>query len=365
MSKVNLGTKYSEHVFSVIGLILCRHGLDHKLRQITNWLGDTTVAICDLSQFMIKAVTAQTESNNTENVFCVGLLGRVPMFTFDMNMKTYIFANSGVIWLAYLFVCMHISYKAHNRCTQETFLTGSDVDVNILSAFMSIPSGTIDIILKSCILNRHKLRQSQIATLPSQFVICRNLLSKPWQRKLSPTTRKTCSGYLGEYPGSLLTWIWKVVFFSHFGVISLVYMFICRFISNKAHNRCTQETFLKGSDVDVNMFSALRSIPSVSMKSIWEVVFGTVTNCNSHKCDNSGIPAVAIYDLSQFVIKAVTAQTESNNTENVFWVLGRVPRFTFDMNMKSCIFTHFGAISLVYMFVCMYISYKAHNRCTQ
>ena len=86
----------------------------------------------------------------------------------------------------------------------------------------------------------------------------------------------------------------------------------------------------------------------------------TVTNC-----DISGIPAVAICDLSQFVIKALMWQIDSNNTENVFWVLGRVPRFTFDMNMKSCIFTHFGVISLVYLFVCMYISYKAHNRCTQ
>ena len=86
----------------------------------------------------------------------------------------------------------------------------------------------------------------------------------------------------------------------------------------------------------------------------------TITNC-----DNSGIPAVAICDLSQFVIKAVTAQTESNNTENAFWVLGRVPRFTFDMNMKNCIFTHIGVILQVYMFMCMYISYRAYNRCTQ
>ena len=86
----------------------------------------------------------------------------------------------------------------------------------------------------------------------------------------------------------------------------------------------------------------------------------TVTNC-----DNSGIPAVAICDLSQFVIKAVTAQTESNNTESVFWVLGRVPRFTFHMNMKNCIFAHFGVMSLVYMFMCMFVSCKAHNRCTQ
>ena len=174
-----------------------------QIATVTNC--DTTVASCDLSQFVIKAVTAQTESNNTENVFCV--LGRVPMFTFDMNMKTDIFAHSSVISLVYLFVCMHISYKAHNRCTKETFLIGSDVDVNNFSALRSIPSGTIDISLKSCVLNRHKLPQSQIATLPSQFVICRNLWSKPWRHKLSPITPKTCSGYLREYTGSLLTLI--------------------------------------------------------------------------------------------------------------------------------------------------------------
>ena len=37
--------KYPEHVFSVIGLSLCRHGLDHKLRQITNC--DDSVVIGD------------------------------------------------------------------------------------------------------------------------------------------------------------------------------------------------------------------------------------------------------------------------------------------------------------------------------
>ena len=86
----------------------------------------------------------------------------------------------------------------------------------------------------------------------------------------------------------------------------------------------------------------------------------TVTNC-----DNSGILAVAFCDLSHFVIMAVTAHTGSKNTENVVWVLGRVPRFIFDINMKSIIFAHFGVISLLYLFVCMYISYKAHNRFTK
>ena len=77
---------------------------------------------------------------------------------------------------------MYISYNDPERCTKETSLEGSAVYVNLfsilgstLSALRSTPSGTIDINLKSCVLNRHKLRQSQIATLPSQFVICRNL----------------------------------------------------------------------------------------------------------------------------------------------------------------------------------------------
>ena len=121
--------------------------------------GIPAIAICDLSQFVIKAVIWHIDSNNTENVFWV--LGRVPRFTFDMNMKSCIFAHFGVISLVHLFVCMYISYKGHNRCTQETFLIGSDVDVNGISALRSIPSGTIDINMKSCILNRHKLWQSR------------------------------------------------------------------------------------------------------------------------------------------------------------------------------------------------------------
>ena len=38
--------KYPEHVFSVIGLSLCRHGLDHKMRQITNCDGSVAISDC-------------------------------------------------------------------------------------------------------------------------------------------------------------------------------------------------------------------------------------------------------------------------------------------------------------------------------
>ena len=131
-------------------------------------------------------------------------------------------------------------------------------------------------------------------------------------------------------------------------------------ISYKAHNRFTKETLLIVPDVDVYMFPALRSIPfcttDMNLRS-WIL--------NRHKMRQSQIATIQESLPSHFVIMAVTAQTESNNTENVFWVLGRVPMFTFEMNMKSCIFAHFGVISLLYLIVFLYISYKAHNRFTK
>ena len=188
--------------------------------------GILAVAFCDLSHFVIMAVTAQIESNNTENVFWV--LWRVAMFTFDMNMKGFIFAHFGVISLLYLSVWMYISYKAHNRFAKETLLIMSYVDVYMFPVLRSIPSCTTDMNLRSCILNRQKMRQSQIATiqesLPSHFVICRILWSWLWRHKLSPMTLKTCSGYFGEYPGSLLTWIWKVSFLP---ILVLLHCSIC------------------------------------------------------------------------------------------------------------------------------------------
>ena len=200
----------------------------HKMRQsqIATIQESLPSRFCDLSHFVIMAVTAQTESNGTENVFWV--LGRVPMFTFDMNMKSFIFAHFGVILLLWLIVCMYISYEAHNRFAKETLLIVSDVDVYMFPALRSIPSCTTDMNLRSCILNRHKMRQSQIATiqesLPSHFVICRILWSWPRRHKLSPIVLKTCSGYLGEYPCSLLTWIWKVSFLP---ILALCHCYIC------------------------------------------------------------------------------------------------------------------------------------------
>ena len=129
------------------------------------------------------------------------------------------------------------------------------------------------------------------------------------------------------------------------------------YISYEAHNLFAKETLLIVSDVDVNMFPALSSIPSCTTDmNLRSCILNRHKMRQSHIATISGILVVAFCDLSHFVIMAVTAQTESNNTENVFWVLGRVPMFTFDMNMKSFIFAYFGVISLLYLILCMYIS---------
>ena len=200
----------------------------HKMRQsqICDNSGILAVAFCDLSHFVINAVTAQTESNYTENVFWVH--GRVPMFTLTWRWKVAFLPILALFHCYICFMCMCIIYKAHNRFTKEALLIVSDVDVYMLLAPRSIPSCTTDMNLRSCILNRHKMRQSQIATiqesLPSHFLICRILWSWPWRHKLSPITLKTFSGYLGEYPCSLLTWIWKVAFLP---ILALFHCYIC------------------------------------------------------------------------------------------------------------------------------------------
>ena len=99
-------------------------------------------------------------------------------------------------------------------------------------ALKSIPFCTTDMNLRSCILNRHKMRKSQIATipdsLPSHFVICRILWSWPWRQKLSAITLKTCSEYLGEYLCSLLTWISKVSFLPILALFHCyIWLYVC------------------------------------------------------------------------------------------------------------------------------------------
>ena len=198
-------------------------------------------------------------------------------------------------------------------------------NVFIFAALRSKPSGTIDIILKSFIMNRHKLRQSQIATLPSQFVICRNLWSRPWWGILTPITLKTCSGYLGEYPGSLLTWIWKVVFLP---ILVLFHWYICLCVSMSVRKPIIdvpRKPSWKGPILMWTCFLHLGVYPRLLWNLSEKLCFEPSQIATFTNCDNSGIPAVAICYLSQFVIKAVTAQTESNTMKTCSGYLGRYP----------------------------------------
>ena len=215
---------------------------------------------------------------------------------------------------------MYISYKAHNRFTKETLLIVPDVDVYMFHALRSIPSCTTDMNLRSCILNRHKMRQSQIATiqesLPSHFVICRILWSWPWRHKLSPTTLKTCSGYLGEYPCSLLTWIPKVSFLP---ILALFHSYIClcaciSVIKPKIDFQRKPYWYCPTSMC--TCFLHWGVYPLALWTWIWEIAFWTVTKCDNHK-------------LRQF----------RNPCRRILWFVAFALRTccTKDMNLRSCI----------------------------
>ena len=197
---------------------------------------------------------------------------------------------------------MYISYKAHNRFTKATLLIVSDVDVCMFPALRSIPSCTTDMNLRSCILNRHKMRQSQIATiqesLPSHFVICRILWSWPWRHKLSPITLKMCSGYLGEYPCSLLTWIWKV---SLLPILGLFHCYICLCVCIsviKPIIDLQRKPYWYCPTSMCTCFLHWGVYPLALRTWIWEVQFELSQNATVTNCDNSGILAVAFCVLS-------------------------------------------------------------------
>ena len=121
------------------------------------------------------------------------------------------------------------------------------------------------------------------------------------------------------------------------------YICVCVYISYNAHKRCTKETFVKWSNVNVNVFSVLGSIPSGTID------INLITNC-----DKPGISTVAICDLSQFVTKTVSWQIQSNNIENVSCVLGRVPMFTFCQDSERLSFDPF----LYYLPYVLYIFHQ-------
>ena len=177
---------------------------------------------------------------------------------------------------------MHISYKAHNRCTSETFLIRSDVDVNILSALRSIPSGTIDINLRSCILNRHKLRQSQ---LPHYR---RNL----WFVAICDQSRDGTNWV--QWHWNVFWVLGRVPMFTFdmniksriLPILVLFHWFICWCVCIsviKLIILVPRKPSYKGPILMWICFLNLGVYPRLLLISIWEVVFWTVTNCDSHK----------------------------------------------------------------------------------
>ena len=160
----------------------------------------------------------------------------------------------------------------------KAFLIGSDVDVNIFSALR--PYGTIDINLKSCILNRHKLRQSQIATLSSQFVICRNLWSLTWH--IDSNINENVLWALGRVPMFTFDMNMKSFIFADSGVISLVHLFVCISVIITL-KYVPRKLSWKGLLSMWTCFLYLGVHYRALLTSICEVVFWAVTICDSHK----------------------------------------------------------------------------------
>ena len=259
---------------------------------------------------------------------------------------------------------MYISSLILKWCKKETFLELSYEYVNVFSVLRSIASGTIDINLRSCVLNRHKLQQSQIATiqesLPSQFVICRNLWSRPWRHKLSPITLKACYGYLREYPDSLLTWIWKVAYLP---VLVLFQWYICLCVCISAIKPMLdvpRKPSWKGPILMWTCFLHLGVYPRLLWNLSEKLCFepsqiARVTNCDT---------TVAICDVSHFVIKARDgANWVQQHWKRVLctWESTHVHFWHEYENLHFCPFwCYFTGVH-----VFMYIRYNTHKRCHQ
>ena len=255
---------------------------------------------------------------------------------------------------------MYISYQAHNRFTKETLLIVSDVDVYMFPVLRSIPSCTTDMNLRSCILNRHKnatvTNCDNSGILAVAFCDLSHFVIMALTVHTESNNTENVFWVLGRVPMFTFDMNMKSFIFAHFGVISLLYLFVCMYISYKAHNRFTKETLLIVSGRRCVHVSCTEEYTLLHYRheSEKKLHFEPSQNATVTNCGNSGILAVAFCDLSHFVIMAVTAHTESNNTENVFWVLGRVPMFTFDMNMKSFHFCPFWCYFTV-ISVCVYV----------
>ena len=282
------------------------------------------------------------ESNHTENIFCV--FARVPLYMSNMNMRNVFLVHfwhylTGVyVYMFYIdqnekpgksspkgpvTMCRSTMYQGHLekvQCLFEGVLCTKEYNVGHYwhqsEKFYFEPS-QIATVTKSknpwngqmsmwrcfctweytfghCWHQSEKLcfESSQIAavtkcdkseSLPSHCVICRILWSWPWRHKLSPITLKTCSGYFREYPCSLFTWIWKVAFLP---ILALFHCYICLCecisIIKPMIDLQRKPSWLCSTSIRT-YFLHWGVYPLELRTWIWEVVFWTVTKCDSHK----------------------------------------------------------------------------------
>ena len=182
-----------------------------------------------------------------------------------------------------------------------------------------------------------------------------------WRRKLSPTTLTTSSGYLGEYPWSLLTWIWK------FTILHILVLFpwytslcVCIWVIKPTVYEQRKPSWW-GPMLMWTCFLHSWVYPLAQLTSIWKVVFWTFTNCDSHKLQQNRNPChrnlwfVAICYQSryganwvqQYWTRVLGTWESTHVTFNMIWKLQVSP--------LSC---YFIGIS-----VCMFISYNVHKWC--
>ena len=140
-----------------------------------------------------------------------------------------------------------------------------------------------------------------------------------------PRTLKPCFVYLGEYPCALLTWIWKIAFCPFWCYCSGVSVCVCSSFMTPI-NDVPRVLPWNGP---ISMWTCFLYL-GVYHRALLTVVFWTVTNCDSHKLRQTRNPCrrnlwfVAICDQDR------AWQIQSDNIENMFWLLGGVPMFTFD-----------------------------------
>ena len=166
--------KYAEHIFNVIWLSLCRHGLDHKLRQITNCDGKDSwiVAICDCRNlWRLKKTTAQIDFIVTEGV----LLSAENMFTskLDPFKKVSWVHRLWALYLINIHINIYTSEITPKWAKMQLFILMSKVNLGTLPSTQNTFSVLLDSVCAvTAMITKCDKSQNATARIPelSQFV---------------------------------------------------------------------------------------------------------------------------------------------------------------------------------------------------